>query len=60
MSIASKQDDYSLKYEKIVVTYLDGSRKTFSPLEWAIFESRIKAMKTKKIEKHLKNKNDES
>jgi hypothetical protein len=51
-----KQNHFKAIYKKIIVTYLDGSKKEFNPAEWALFQKRIESMKTKSIEKVLKPK----
>ena len=55
-SIQDKQKHFKAIYQKIIVTYLDGSKKEFTPDEWALFQKRIESMKTKSIEKVLKPK----
>ena len=55
--IQHKQEHLKLFYKKIIVTYLDGSKKEFTPDEWALFEKRINRMETTCIEKILKPKN---
>jgi len=37
----AKQQEYLNKYSKIVVTYHDGIKKVFEPMDWATFEDRV-------------------
>lgn len=41
IEVVKNQRDYENKYLKIVVTYGDGSKKDFTPDEWALFEEGI-------------------
>lgn len=37
----ARQQEYLNKYSKIVVTYHDGVKKVFDPIDWATFEDRV-------------------
>ena len=40
--IAIRQLEYERKYKEIIVTCGDGSKKTFQPHEWALFEKGVR------------------
>ena len=41
-TILERQKEYKKEYSSIVVEYGDGSRKSFTPEEWAIFEEGLR------------------
>lgn len=56
--VLEKQQEYRDKYKKIIVTYRDNVKKTFTPDMWFIYESKIRpiAKSIKFIENPLRKR----